>query len=351
MSDLDLYAIHGLDRSAPSPDLAAQLTAQLNGAADPITRQRLDTARAILGDPQRRQAYDAQLGNPQAPQITEAVLAALAGRPTPAPAKPTLAQPRILAAIAAFLGVLLVIVVSAVACSGGDDDSGKSTVGADGSTTTAASGSDDYTCWVDDRTKLDRAAWLDDWTANGNKQPHRVLVLTKAIDLPSQFASMATDTDSRGSGIFPDYGAPTPANRLVQFQDKNIGVVAEPKVDRRWSEVAYLAIVDQSGKIVSTSEYTQKNKYDFPQQFDRAANATFGYYRVEASDGITIPAAANGNEKNMNFALAILPDAFDKTKFWVLMRGSDKLYQAGLYGSNDWSKLGQSADVKDCVER
>ena len=123
MSDLDLYAIHGLDRRAPSQTLAAQLTEQHNGAADPIARQRLDVARAILGDPQRRQAYDAQLADPQAPPITEAVLAGLAGRPAPAPDKPApFAQPRVLAAVAAALGVLLVIVVSAVACSGGDDD-------------------------------------------------------------------------------------------------------------------------------------------------------------------------------------------------------------------------------------
>lgn len=150
MSDLDLYAIHGLDRRAPSPDLAAQLTAQLNTTTDQITRQRLDVARAILGDPQRRQAYDAQLADPAAPPITEAVLADLAGRPAPVQARP-FAQPRVMAALAAFLGVLLVVVISAVACSGGDDNRSTSTVGADGSTTTAASGADDYTCWVDDR--------------------------------------------------------------------------------------------------------------------------------------------------------------------------------------------------------
>lgn len=350
MPDLNLYDIHHLARSAPSPELAAQLTAQLNAATDPVARQRLDVARAILGDPARRARYDAQLADPAAPPITEAILADLAGRPAPVQARP-FAQPRVMAALAASLGVLLVVVISAVACSGGDDNRSTSTVGADGSTTTAASGADDYTCWVDDREKLGNAAWLDDWTANGRKQPHRVLVLTKAIDLPAQFASLAADTDSRGSGIFPDRGWPTPANRLVQFQDKNVGVVAEPKVDRRWSEVAYLAIVDQDGKIVSTAEYTQKNKYDFPQQFDRAEKAAYGYYRVEASDGITIPATANGNEKNMNYVTSVLPDAFDKRKFWVLMRGSDKLYQAGLYASNDWSKLGQSADVKDCVVR
>ncbi|MGB3605331.1 MAG: hypothetical protein WBA38_17470 [Gordonia sp. (in: high G+C Gram-positive bacteria)] len=127
MSDLDLYAIHGLDRRVPSPELAAQLTSQLNAAADPVARQRLDIARSILGDPQRRARYDAQLSDPQAPPITERVLAALAGRPAPVQAKSSaFARPRVLAALAAFLGVLLIVVISAVACSGGDDDSDSS---------------------------------------------------------------------------------------------------------------------------------------------------------------------------------------------------------------------------------
>ncbi|MFM9378584.1 hypothetical protein [Gordonia sp. VNK21] len=138
MSDLDLYLIHNLDRSAPSQALAAQLTAQLNGATDPVQRQRLDTARAILGDPQRRQVYDAQLSDPAAPPITEQTLAALAGSPAPVvQAKPApFARPRVLAALAAFLGVLLIVVISAVACSGSDDDSDSSRNATPGTTST-----------------------------------------------------------------------------------------------------------------------------------------------------------------------------------------------------------------------
>ncbi len=122
MPHIDLYTIYGLDRRQPPAALAAQLAAQMNVAPDQLARQRLDTARAILGDPQRRARYDAQLADPAAPPITEATLAALAGRPAPAQAKPApFAQPRVLAGLAAFLGVLLIVVVSAVACSGGDD--------------------------------------------------------------------------------------------------------------------------------------------------------------------------------------------------------------------------------------
>lgn len=127
MPHIDLYTIYGLDRRQPPEALAAALTDRLNAVnpQDQLMRNRIDTARAILGDPARRAHYDAQLSDPQAPQITEAVLAALTGRPAPAQAKP-FAQARVLALIAAALGVLLVVVVSAVACSGGDDDSGSS---------------------------------------------------------------------------------------------------------------------------------------------------------------------------------------------------------------------------------
>ena len=42
----------------------AGLTAQLNAAGDPVARQRLDVARAVLGDPARRTRYDAMLADP-----------------------------------------------------------------------------------------------------------------------------------------------------------------------------------------------------------------------------------------------------------------------------------------------
>ncbi|GAA1085139.1 hypothetical protein [Tsukamurella spumae] len=126
---IDLYAIYGLDRRQPPEALAAALTAALN-ATDPrdqLTRNRIDTARAILGDPARRARYDAALADPNAPTIDESALAAIAGRPVPAAVpKPGLAgafagrQVRILSAVTAALALVLVIGVTAVACSIGD---------------------------------------------------------------------------------------------------------------------------------------------------------------------------------------------------------------------------------------
>lgn len=142
MPDLDLYKIHNLDRKAPSDAIAAQLTSQLNAAPDPLARQRIDTARAILGDPQRRARYDAHLADPQAPSIDEATLAAIADRavPTrPSGLAAAFSQPnvRLMTIAAAVIGLVLIIVISAVSCGGGDDSSGPvTTVGADGSSTT-----------------------------------------------------------------------------------------------------------------------------------------------------------------------------------------------------------------------
>ncbi|MEJ9078411.1 hypothetical protein WKY82_08315 [Gordonia malaquae] len=137
MPDLDIYAIHGLDQRAPSEVVVAQLTAQIGATSDPVARQRLDTARSILGDPQRRARYDAMLADPAAPPVTEVVLASLAGRPAPAQTKPGLAQPRVLAVIVGALALALVIAVSAVACSGSDDGDSRDDAATPGTPSTA----------------------------------------------------------------------------------------------------------------------------------------------------------------------------------------------------------------------
>ena len=40
-------------------------------------------------------------------------------------------------------------------------------------------------------------------------------------------------------------------------------------------------------------------------------------------EGMSIPAAANGTEQEQAYAEQILPDAFDKTAVWVIMRGEE----------------------------
>ncbi len=128
MPHIDLYTIHSLDRRQPPEALAAQLTARLNSVdpRDALSRSRIDTARAILGDPARRARYDAALADPAAPTLDEQALAAIAGRPAPTAARPGLASAfagkrvRILSTITAALAVILVVGIVAVACGGGD---------------------------------------------------------------------------------------------------------------------------------------------------------------------------------------------------------------------------------------
>ncbi|MFT3662554.1 MAG: heavy metal-binding domain-containing protein [Gordonia sp. (in: high G+C Gram-positive bacteria)] len=102
MPGIDLYAAYGLDRRHQSPELAQQLTARLDqlGQWDTAARQRIEIARAILGDPARRASYDVLAANPTI-QVTEQALAAMAGislqdpAPVPPPTPPSPNQPPI----------------------------------------------------------------------------------------------------------------------------------------------------------------------------------------------------------------------------------------------------------------
>ncbi|GAC80862.1 hypothetical protein SAMN04488550_0574 [Gordonia malaquae] len=94
MPHIDLYAAHALDRSQTCADFAAQLTAQLDTVDhyDTTTRGRIETARRILGDQQRRAAYDALLTDPAA-HIDEAVLGSIASGASSAATLPPVGFP------------------------------------------------------------------------------------------------------------------------------------------------------------------------------------------------------------------------------------------------------------------
>lgn len=89
MPKIDLYTAHSIDRSATCDDLAQQLTSQLESVDqyDLANRGRVETARAILSDPQRRASYDGLLTAP-ASHIDEQVLASIASGASSAPTQP-----------------------------------------------------------------------------------------------------------------------------------------------------------------------------------------------------------------------------------------------------------------------
>lgn len=137
VTHIDLYRAFGLDRMASPAELAGQLTDKL--AATPpgnaVLHDQLHTARAILGDPGRRAAYDARLADPFAPVLDPQALSHLAASPGAVGAAPSagasasvmggkfaaLASTKVLLAIAAVLAVAVAASVAAVVVSNKGD--------------------------------------------------------------------------------------------------------------------------------------------------------------------------------------------------------------------------------------
>lgn len=239
--------------------------------------------------------------------------------------------------LSAVAAVLLVAVIAVIAVAVNSDDSGTdNTAAASGEGRVygppAPANQEDAACKLRDAELLDTASWTDSQTKDGARQPSGVLMLTKETPLPPEFSPLAETDADRG---------------ITQYQDQTVGVIAVPENGGRADRV--VATVDPDGTVVDVSEYS--SEYDMPEPFDLVKQWSYGYYRVEASNGIQIPAAAAGNEVNMNFVTAVLPDSFDSEKFWILLRGSSSLYEAELYRSvTDWRELGDAFDTSRCSQ-
>ena len=327
MPDIDLYQIYRLDRSQPPQSLAAALTDQLSRVdpRDTLMRNRIETARAILGDPQRRVAYDARLGDPSAPPIAEGDLARIAGRPMPAAPRPSLreqfasTQVKIVGAVTAALALVLVVAITAVACSGGSDDDASTATSGDASTANSSSSGSGSECEVLSNSKLEYAKW-------STRTPTRTIVLDKAFDLPAEFDGLSTYTDAVAGG------------GLTQYQDHSIGVRYDTKARgfgymTPTDSVEYAAVVSPDGRVISVQRKSPDDNntpLNLPPKSDLRNDPTYGYFSVAAADGsgITIPAAAAGNKPRMNYVLTALADAYDENAVWVLLRGSADLFKA-----------------------
>lgn len=92
MPKINLYTAHSLPAASSCEELMQQLTAQLDSVDeyDTVNRGRVETARAVLGDPQRRTTYDSLLADPAA-HIDEQVLASIASGASSAPTQPPVA--------------------------------------------------------------------------------------------------------------------------------------------------------------------------------------------------------------------------------------------------------------------
>ncbi len=80
MAHYDLYQALNLDRSKTPEEISAELSNRLeNNELDNIGgREEVEIARAILGDPQKRTAYDSRLDDPNAPEVDVNALRQLA---------------------------------------------------------------------------------------------------------------------------------------------------------------------------------------------------------------------------------------------------------------------------------
>lgn len=243
MTDIDLYRAHGLNRHAPPEALAAQLTAELN-ATDPrdaLARNRIETARIVLGDPQRRARYDAQLADPAAPPLDEQALAQIAGRPLPVQKAGLAAafattQARVLAGVVGALALLLVVVIAVVATSGGGDDSTSTTATSGKSSSRDSDGSsysrEELEAWRGKAYYLDQAEW-----PGGSSTPDVVVHLNAAFDLPPRMAAIAGESDA-------------PQHRLIrQLQDKSVVVYFYNKAGNGTDQENLIATY-QDGRLI-----------------------------------------------------------------------------------------------------
>ena len=315
MPDIDLYVIHKLDRRQPPEALAAQLTDELNNTdpRDSLTRSRVETARVILGDPARRARYDRQLDDPGAPEITELTLAQLAGRPAPtAPSGGGLfatTKVKVMTILIGAVVVVLAIAVTAVACSSGG---GGDTTAAKGPASASKSASSCYV-YGNSGSTVEALTWRE-----SEPKPKGYIVLTAQYDLPAEFAPMATRTD------FPKQSESNANEGLSQNQDRTISVAINngPETER-------VVHVTQDGQVVSEQTYA----FDaMPTPFDLSKpQTTKMYFQIAPAPGVSIPAGAAGTHRFQEYANALMPDAFDETTMWLLLRGSDKLYKGSVF--------------------
>lgn len=150
-STYDLYAALGLDRSQSPEQLAAELDYRMEG----VTREtpqwnELSAARAVLGDPTRRQMYDQRLGDPSQ-TVTPAEIQQLAAMNVGAASgsarggflgRAWRESPKMTATAGVLAVAVLVVGGLAIggAVGGGDDDT--SNTSASGSSASAGSESD-----------------------------------------------------------------------------------------------------------------------------------------------------------------------------------------------------------------
>ncbi|MEP9391123.1 hypothetical protein ABLE94_02540 [Gordonia sp. VNK1] len=311
MTKIDIYTAHRLDPAAPPSALLQQLDNEASQTRDRLQRNRIATARAIIADPQRRATYDRYLADPSA-EVTETTLAQISGRPVPSAGEVGSRNTKLaLGIVAASVVLALVVAIVIVATAGGDENS---PTNAAASSSAAASQQVEESAQASyDTDDLIKAKWPE----SSSSAPTLAVHLDAAYALPSgAITSLDNDTNCANAN----------SCEIRQNQDKSIGVYTLRHASE--AQPQRLITLDQQGTLISDTRYGRSDS--IPPRFDRQEYAELGYFRVIAGDGMAIPPAAAGTESEMQFAMAILPDAFADNLFWVILRGGDTLYKATL---------------------
>lgn len=354
---VDYYRALGLDPASPSHALLAQLAHRIAQTPPGPERHLMEQARAVLGDPAKRAAYDARLRDPQALPWTPAELHELAlARLSQSPAgggladKITAVPRRVLAAVAAGLALALVLVVTLVSCTGGGSNT--TDVGSNKGASSPAASSP-RGCTIERSNSVTLAAW------NGGAKPDYALVLTEAYTLPasvgSELSQMAGATSS-GQAIqelsngdievkISDYNYRSPENREFGMAPASTGFGYRAAYLNPEGELLYTYEFKDPSIDVPVSEYEgRENPYD---SYERLRNgSSYGAFRITAKDGIGIPAKAANSKNDGKYALDVLvssnPNGSDG-EIWLLLRGGTDLYKAKLVETSD------DVDPTSCV--
>lgn len=157
------------------------------------------------------------------------------------------------------------------------------------------------------------------WDRTGSA-PHYALIVTEAIDLPSQFSALTQRTEPFDFGVVKA-GI---AGGLIQDTD---GVVYAMVGDRDATGARSLHMAKfVDGRLTGTETTTTGGEVSLVEENEDSFHG-YGGYRVIAADGIDVPAAVSGPGEQYRYLTSTLVDA-DGENVWFFAAGSDKLYQA-----------------------
>lgn len=354
----DYYADLGLDPAAPSPALAARLTAEIDAMPPGPDRVYREQARAILSDEDRRRFYDTRLRDPRAQPWTPQELHELA-LAAPAPGSRVAAvvgtgARRVMVMVAAGLAALLVLLIALTAC-GGDSDGDGAAAGLPAGLEVGSSerqNTDSEPPTAESECKISEPGRF---RALGNKPEsdgtRTFLRITDAYPLPAE-PGAALSRFTQSSGPYDAIQVYPNGEFNISFRETSDGYLGGFTGSRRGGYSQYLLHHAADGTLLGqqTTRGVESTSRD-----DRAVETQgtispvdppttdyveYGDLRVAAVEGITLPPSTNAtvDEPELSYALNINNS---EDHVWVLLRGGTDLYRGEVVTT--------SGPIADCL--